>query len=359
MLNISLEFYQRDFRRLAVNNEAVPTHLHNADGSMLIRLERFGFSSTNLASALSPGLASSWPQAFPIDRDRVRLPVWGYAQVIASNGAELDAGTCFFGCFPTTRYLLIDPNLEPLERFGVGVDRLFNPSSENLPALVDHNAFTEYDLQILLRPLMTAAYMIADELIDSQFWQAAQIVITCGSSKTAMGLSYFLQDYFHRHNISDCPEIIALTAQRHVAFVRQHGHFDRVLSYEDFRRVHMADTVLVDFAGNFQLQRMLLYYLRNRIIHAYALGACHWNEVATGAIASSAEYFSAWEYYDRRQREGDDIDNRFQQAWGGVCAAFQEWLRPQLIVGPERVRWVYEQVLAGTSKPEVGYLCKI
>ncbi len=328
---------------------------------MLVRLERFGFSSNNLASALSPGLASVWPQAFQVSDERLRLPVWGVAQVVAANNAVFQPGACFFGCFPMARYALIDPSVEPLQRYGIGSDQLLNPTGGHLPVPADNRTgrYNAVDVQIMLRPLLMAAFMLLEELVESQFWHCQQIVITCASSKTAMGLSYFLHDYFRDKKDSPKPEIIGLTSQPKVNFVRNHGHYDRVVSYENFRAMAETDTVLVDFSGNFKVQRMLLYYLKKRLIHAYAMGACHWGEVATGEIAASCEYFSALDFYYQRQATSKDLNRRFQKLWPKVCGAFIKWLRPQLVQGPDRVRWVYEQVLAGKSKPEVAYLCKL
>jgi hypothetical protein len=82
-------------------------------------------------------------------------------------------------------------------------------------------------------------------------------------------------------------------------------------------------------------------------------------EVATGEVAASCEYFSALDFYYQRQATSKDLNRRFQKLWPKVCGAFIKWLRPQLVQGPDRVRWVYEQVLAGKSKPEVAYLCKL
>ena len=361
MLNISLEFNQRDFRRLAVNNEAVPTQLQNADGAMVVRLERFGFSSNNLASALSPGLASVWPQAFAAGPERLRLPVWGVAQVVAANNAVYQPGACLFGCFPMTRYAVLDPAVEPLERYGIGSDQLLNPTGGHLPVPANSRSgrYNAVDVQIMLRPLIMAAFMVLEELVESQFWHSQQIVVTCASSKTAMGLSYFLQDYFATHSDTSRPEIIGLTSQPKLNFVRKHGHFDKVISYDNFRAMAEADTVLVDFSGNFNVQRMLMYYLKRRLIHAYALGACHWDEVAPGEIAASCEYFSALDFYYQRQARSADLNRRFQKLWPKVCGEFIKWLKPQLVEGPDRVRWVYEQVLAGKTKPEVAYLCKL
>ncbi|BFM08510.1 DUF2855 family protein [Halioxenophilus aromaticivorans] len=361
MLNISLEFNQKDFRRLAVSNAAVPTHVQNAPGSMLVRLERFGFSSNNLASALAPGLASVWPQAFPAGTDRLRLPVWGVAQVVAANQAVFEPGACFFGCFPMTRFALIDPSMEPLERYGIGADQLLNPTGGHLPVPADTQSgcYNAVDLQIMLRPLLMAAFMVMEELKESQFWHAQQIVVTCASSKTAMGLGYFLQQHFAERSDGPSPQVIGLTAQSNVNFVRKHGHFDKVLSYEQFRAMDEADTVLVDFSGNFSVQRMLVYYLKQHLIHAYALGAAHWDEVASGELAMSCEYFSALDFYYQRHARSKDLNYRFQQLWPNACGAFIKWLKPQLVEGPDRVRWVYEQVLAGKSKPDVAYLCKL
>lgn len=361
MLNISLEFNQKDFRRLTVNNQAVSPNIELSSGAMLVHIERFGFSCNNLASAMAPGVASVWPQAFAAEGDNLLLPVWGIAQVVAANNAEYEVDDWIFGCFPMSRYCLLDPSVEPLDRYAIGIDPLLNPSVENLPVLVNAGpeSLNEVDLQIMLRPLLMAAFMVLEELTESQFWHCQQIIVSCASSKTAMGLSYFLQEYFHTATALERPAIIGLTSESKQEFVRTHGHYDRVESYENFRQLDQADTVLMDFSGNFKMQRMLMYYLKERLIHAYALGACHWGEQDAGEVITSCEYFSALDFYYQRQAGSSDLNTRFQQSWPGASAAFTEWLKPLAVNGPEGVRWVYEQILAGTSQPDVAYLCKL
>lgn len=358
MLNISLDFNQNDFKRLTISNEAVPTDIDHIDGGLLVRLERFGFSSNNLASALAPGVANVWPQAFAAGVGRLRLPVWGVAEVIDSRNSQFQPGSHFYGCFPMSRFAVLDPAQEPLNRYALGDDPLTTVGTSSLPALVD-DRYNEIDLHIVLRPLLMAAFMVLEELIESQFWHCQQILITCASSKTAMGLSYFLQEYFDSSDRTDRLAVVGMTADHKLNFVQQHGHYDQAIGYEAFRQMDQADTVLVDFSGNFQLQRMLLYYLKQRLVHAYALGACHWNEVATGELAASREYFSALDFYYQHHARSADLNRRFMNRWPGACNAFSQWIVPQLIEGPDRMRWVYEQVLAGKSKPESAYLCKL
>ncbi|WP_317931002.1 DUF2855 family protein [Halioxenophilus sp. WMMB6] len=360
MHNVSLEFNQQDVRRLAVVNESIPVADQLDKGSMLVRIERFGFSCNNLSSALAPGLNCSWPQLF-VGRDGRRcLPVWGYAEVVESNRDGLAPGMGFYGCFPMSRFLMIDTRQSANGRFSFGFDQALPNNGASLPTFTAVESFADIDMQILLRPLLSAAYLILQELIESQFWQAGQIIITSASSKTAMGLSYFLQEYFHRIGMESSPLVVGLTAARHQAFVSQNGHFDQVFSYEQFRQMEPAESVLVDFSGNHQVQSMIHYYLKQRLIYAYNLGSCHWDQQApTRAERPEAESFSAVEFYRQHSANQDHLNHQFQESWKSACEAFGHWLQPRLVEGVEEVRWVYEQMLAGKATPEVGYLCQL
>ena len=358
MHNIALEFNPQDFRRLLVVNESLPTEQGLAEGAVLLRVQRFGLSSNNLASALSPGLESSWPRMFAATQGQGRLPVWGYAEVVASNRAGYEPGMGFYGYFPMSRFVMLHSGQQTAG--GCEFDHTFFSGGGSDVSMASVENLSDVDLQILLRPLLSTGFLIAQELMESQFWHTRQIIVTCASSKTAIGLAYFLQDYFLREGLSNAPQIIGLTAENHLGFVRQNTHFDQALSYEQFRLLDPCDSVLVDFSGNYRIRGLLHYFLKDRLIHAYGLGSCHWQAPPTGAQpVPDPEYFSALSFYQQRLQKAERLNQQFQQRWGGACQAFNHWLEPKLVEGVEEVRWVYEQMLAGKARPTTGYLCQL
>lgn len=364
MHNISLEFDRNKVRKLAVVNQSLPLNRGIPKNHLLLKLQRFGLTSANLAHPLVPGMSNSWPRLFAHDGDGVgRLPVWGYAEVVESNSPDIEPGMGLYGCFPMTRYLLVDADQYAAKRsefdFGFPITGAVS-TGQSLPIITESESLNDADLQILLRPLLSSAYLIMEELRESEFWQTEQIIITAASSKTAIGLSYFLQELFVHSQVTHTPSLIGLTAQRHQGFVTENGYFDQVFNYDQFRYMGNKDSVLVDFTGNHQLQSMIHYFLKERLIHTYALGACHWQQRASaGQISPDSEQFSAPKYFSQQGGGASDLCQAFEPSWMSASEALRRWLQPELIEGVDEVRWVYEQVLAGNANPKVGYLCQL
>ena len=70
-----------------------------AAGEVLLRVDRFGFSANNITYALLGELAQYW-KFFPAPEGFGRVPVWGYADVVASSVPELPEGSA---CTATCR----------------------------------------------------------------------------------------------------------------------------------------------------------------------------------------------------------------------------------------------------------------
>src|SRR3954452_19662512 len=77
-------------------------------GEALLEIDSFGLTSNNITYAVF-GEAMSYWSFFPAEAGWGRMPVWGFAQVSASEVPELEAGRRFYGSLPPSSELLLTP----------------------------------------------------------------------------------------------------------------------------------------------------------------------------------------------------------------------------------------------------------
>ena len=80
-----------------------------ADGEAQLEIVKFGFTANNITYGAIADLIGYW-QFFPAgDPAYGRIPVWGYGDVLASRAAGVEPGQRFYGYFPMSTYLTVDP----------------------------------------------------------------------------------------------------------------------------------------------------------------------------------------------------------------------------------------------------------
>ena len=81
-----------------------------APGQALLRVDRFALTSNNITYAVMGDALKYW-DFFPTSEPHAwgRIPVWGYAEVIASTIDDVAAGTRLYGYLPTSTHLVVMP----------------------------------------------------------------------------------------------------------------------------------------------------------------------------------------------------------------------------------------------------------
>ena len=179
-------------------------------GEALLRIDAFGLTSNNITYATF-GEAMSYWSFFPAEHGWGRMPVWGFAEVLTSSVAELEAGTRVYGYLPPASELLVTPSRVSAHGFvDVAAHRAPLPPAYNRYARVDGDAMYDAlreDEQMLLRPLFLTSYLIDDFLADGDFFAADTVVLSSASSKTASALAFLLaQRERHRRRRPDLRE---------------------------------------------------------------------------------------------------------------------------------------------------------
>ena len=189
------------------------------------------------------GDAMNYWKFFPAEDPWGHMPVWGYANVIASQAEGVPEGTRVYGYFPSASHLVVRPD-RPSETDFVDA----TPHRQELPAAynrylrTDGNEMYEEeneDYEILLWPLYFTSFLIDDFLDDEGMFGASSAILSSASSRTSSALAHLL----HRR---DGIEVVGLTSPRNVEFTESLGVYYRVVPYEEIESLDRKPSVYVD-----------------------------------------------------------------------------------------------------------------
>ena len=166
-------------------------------GQVLLRIDRFGFTANNITYVTLGERFSYW-NFFPATDRWGRIPVWGFATVLDSACESVEAGERFFGYYPMSSHVLMEPTRVTPTGYVDGIRHL-----RELPPLYNHYIRTTMDStyaeatepeHALLRPLFITSYVVDDWLWDNALFGARAVVVSSASSKTAYGLAFLLTE---------------------------------------------------------------------------------------------------------------------------------------------------------------------
>ena len=342
---------------------SAPDAIELQPGQVLLRIDKFAFTSNNVTYAAFGDAMSYW-NFFPAPEGWGRIPVWGFADVIRSQHAAIEVGERFYGYYPMSTYLVVQP-----ERVGAAG---FSDGAPHRQAL--HPLYNQYsrtstdpgyeagreDQQALLRPLFITSFMIDDFLADNEFFGATTVVLSSASSKTAYGLAFLLSLRGH----AQC-QVIGLTSAVNLAFTARLGCYDRVLTYDQIDSLpNQTPVVYVDMAGSGPVRGALHQHFgdRKRLLAGAVVGGTHWDQRAADRIAGAklpgarpTLFFAPAQIKKRNADWGPGgVQERFAAAWRKFLEPAGAWMTVIHGRGPAAVERVYLDMLEGRSRPDQG-----
>lgn len=341
-----------DLSRTTLFEDAVP---EIGDGEALLRVDRVGLTANNVTYAVLGESFRYW-DFFPTRPGWGLVPLWGFADILASAVSGVPAGGRVYGYLPPASHLVVRPS-----RADAGGFRDASPHRAQLPSPYNAYALTtgdkayrcdQEDLLILYRPLFFTSFMLADRLEDNSLFGAEVVALSSASSKTAYGTAALLR--------GKAPQVVGLTSAGNVAFVESLGCYDRVLPYEAVDQLSPAvPTAYLDFAGRADLRARIHRHLDARLVHEAVVGIT--SQEQSGAQALSGPRTTVFFAPDQMRKRAADwgregLDLRFAEAWRGFAAAAEAWVDVVSHHGPEALRQVWLEVLAGRSAPRVGHV---
>jgi hypothetical protein len=309
------------------------------------------------------GEAMSYWEFFPAaDPDWGRVPVWGFAEVEASEAEGLAPGTRVYGYLPPSSHLVVTPARVSEQGF---VDA--TPHRKQLPAAYNdyrasaadpfYDAGTE-PLQMLLRPLFFTSFLIDDQVADDGLLERGPVVISSASSKTSIGTAYLLS---RREGV----ELIGLTSERSAPFVEGLGIYSSCVRYDDIASLGGGPATFVDMAGDGGVRRAVHEAYGDDLQASIAVGATHWGAMGTsggGDLPGPAPaLFFAPDRVTKRSQDwgGAGLTERAAAAWHPFCAWTGGWLEVIEGTGLEAAAGAWLEVLEGRVPPQQAHVLEL
>src|SRR5215813_9739150 len=174
---------RRDDLRTTRFAAPAPDRLDPADGQVLLRVDEFAFTANNITYAVAGDLLSYW-KFFPAEPGWGRVPVWGYADAVASRCAGVREGARYYGYYPMSTHLVVEPANAGAAGFVDGAEhrKPMAGAYNQYRASSDPRDVRGEQAQMLLQPLFVTAFLIDDFLAQSRFFGARIAVLSSASS---------------------------------------------------------------------------------------------------------------------------------------------------------------------------------
>jgi len=279
---------RNQLRNTRIVSAEVPTPL---EGEVLVAIDRFGLTSNNVSYAVSGDMIGYWGY-YPAEGNWGKVPVWGCADVVASNCAEVPVGERIWGFFPMASHAVLRPGKIREDQFlDVAAHRASLPALYNgyrrTRAEPDFLQAMEVE-RCLLFPLFATSWLIYDYLVDNAFFGAKQVLIGSVSSKTGFGLAWMLHS-----DPKVSQRVVGLTSAGNVAFVERLGCCDEVVVYGQEASIDATvPSAYVDMSGDVGLTTTLHNLLGENMVESAMVGATHWEQRGdTGTLPGAKPTF--------------------------------------------------------------------
>ncbi|MEM6583203.1 MAG: DUF2855 family protein [Pseudomonadota bacterium] len=329
-----------------------------AEGEVRVKIDFFAFTANNLTYAVAGDMLGYW-QFFPASAETQGIiPVWGFADVVESNSAEVDVGERIYGYLPpATELILMPTNAKADSWFDASAHRQSLPPLYNryqrLPAQAEAERPREVS-QALLGPLYMTGYLLYDYLKVNEYFGAEQVLILSASSKTSIGLAYALAQ-------DETPPVVGLTSTGNQGFVEGLGYYQDTVAYDALDSLAIKPTVIVDMAGNAELVAKLKAKLGDELKYFVSVGLTHWDQQQAD-LAGGGEnetFFFAPSYMLERSAEDKELPSRVQGFVGQGAAASLDWLELKQLDGLEGLATIYSDMCTGQVSPKLGVICQM
>jgi hypothetical protein len=333
-----------------------------AAGEALLKIGRVAVTTNNITYAAFGDAMQYW-NFFPTGEEGWgHMPVWGFADVVASTVEGVEAGERFYGYWPVASHLRMRP-----ERV---TPRGFYDGAEHRRALTSaYNQYTrcsadpayraaDENYQMLVRPLFITSFMLADFLQDNAFFGAKRLVISSASSKTAYGTAFCLQS-------SAGVERIALTSGGNQDFVQGLGCYQRTVGYDELASIAADQPALyVDFSGDEALRARVHHHFGDALVYdCYAGSAQNTNFLRdTGLPGPSPKFYFAPVQIRKRNADWGHavVNQKFNDAQLAfirrVSDAAAPWMQLREHRGFEAAQTLVDDLHAGRIDPQLGHV---
>jgi hypothetical protein len=338
-------------------------------GAARLRIARFALTSNNITYAAFGESMHYW-DFFPCPIEGFgRIPVWGFADVIESRAEGVAPGERFYGYFPMSTELVVQPT-------HVGAEGFRDGAAHRVPLAAIYNQYTrcsadpgyrpEQEGEIaLLRPLFTTSFLIDDFLADNGFFGAETVLLSSASSKTAYGTAFCLAQ---RRGHADAVKIVGLTSGTNRAFTEGLGCYDQVLTYDDLDSLPAAaPSAYVDMSGSAALRSRVHGHFGDALRYSCSVGGTHWSDIGSGKGLPGPRPVLFFAPAQGKKRSDDwgaaGLLRRVGIAWAAFMQRVSDpstaWLTVVEGHGRAALQRSYEALLDGTVPAREGHVLSL
>ena len=327
---------------------------------ILLRIDKVGLSSNNITYAVTGANFGYWG-FFPNVEDDQRgiMPMWGFANVVASMHPDVEEGKRVFGYFPSSTHWVMTP--EKVTRHGY-IDG--HPIRKSNAPVYDSYLFCDADAvydtnreawQANFRPLFLTSFVLSEFVAAQTKHQTTTILLTSASSKTAYGCAYLLQKL---PNV----EVVGITSPANVDFVQELGCYDDIIEYDAIHNLRYTHPVwILDFAGNKALLQNLQEILDSHHQHTAFIGVTDVKAQTNkphGKLKGSV-FFAPEHVKQMTHIWGRELFlAKYYDAWQGVATQLNSILELQVVNERDDFADEYQRFLAGEVNPHKMLWCQ-
>ena len=333
-----------------------------ADGEILVAIDKFAMTANNVSYALSGDMIGYW-KFFPVAEPWGIVPVWGFADVVASRAPGVTLGERIWGFLPMASHLVMRPSALTDRSFADGAAH-----RTELPAIYntyqrtsgDPAALTALeDERCLLFPLFSTSYVLYDYVVDNGFFGARQVLVGSASSKTGLGLTNLLS----RHG-DGRPRVVGLTSPANVGFVKGLGTCDAVVTYDAIGALDPTlPTAFVDMSGDGDVVGAIHARFAANLKLRCAVGATHWGagrHRPEAAATPHAFFFAPAQFAKRDVDWGPgEIMRRAQAEAARISAELKGRLEIRHAHGSDAVIAAWRGLVGNAIAPNVAIMASL
>ncbi len=333
------------------------------DGRCLLKVDTFALTANNISYGVSADQLGYW-DFFPTGHVGYgRIPVWGYADVVASNAAGLEQGDRLYGYLPMSTHLMIEPSkVTPFMVTDGAAHR-----QERAP-FYNQYAFTKTDpvyrpehesLTSLFRPLFATSFLLEDYHRSEDYFGAGTVILSSASSKTSMALADLLQN-----KKPESLSVVGLTSPGNREFVDSLGCYDQVVNYDALETLPVSSAAFVDMAGDADVLSRIHHHFGGELKSSCRVGLTHWQSAATeyeGLPGPRSRFFFAPTHAERRLEAwgAEGFQTRLNERWSAFVGKTGDWITVVQGHGPAETLDRYIKTLNGNIRPSEGQILSL
>jgi len=320
-----------------------------AAGEVCIEIKRFSLTTNNITYAVFGEMLNYWTY-FPTEPGFGIVPVWGFAEVVASRSDAIGVGELIFGFLPMSSHVTLMPDAAP--------DLCFSDAMPPRPSL--HPWYIRYfrchcdpvyseatrDVQSVLWALFMTGWKLAEQLSA----KSDALIVSSASSKTAIATAWAMSRFNPDANI------IGITSETNRSFVESLGIYKRVLGYDEIVFDDgFNEAAYVDVAGNAAVTSAVHVSLDDRLAHSVTLGSTH-RALPSGDLpmpgpAPSFFFIPTEAEADAASLGFDRAHLKFALAWRDYALWSASWLDLEFGTGIDAIEAGYLAMLKGGLSP--------